>query len=64
MYQNGKMLRMEEGGIKKKDGGINLIKIYCKNCCKCYNVPPVEQLYDNTKRKNKNAKIWNVYGAH
>jgi hypothetical protein len=49
MYENGKMRlveitpEMEEGGIKKNDGGVNSTMIHCKNFCKCHNGPPVQQ---------------------
>jgi hypothetical protein len=29
--------------IKEKDGGVNSTMIYCKNFCKCHNVPLVQQ---------------------
>jgi hypothetical protein len=32
-----------ERGTKENDGGVNLSKIYCKNFCKCHNVPPEQQ---------------------
>jgi hypothetical protein len=28
---------------------VNSTKIYCKNFCKCHNIPPVQQEYDNKK---------------
>jgi hypothetical protein len=46
MYENGKMRPVEtipemgKGGIKENDGGVNSTMIYCKNFCKCHNVPP------------------------
>jgi hypothetical protein len=46
MYENGKMrlaktvTGMGEEGIKENDGGVNSTMIYCKNFCKCHNVPP------------------------
>jgi hypothetical protein len=51
MYENGKIIVETvpvtgEGVIKENGGGMNLIKIYCKNFCKCHNVPQVQQ-YDN-----------------
>jgi hypothetical protein len=55
MYENGKMrpietiVRMGGGRIKENDGGVNLTKIYSKHLCKCHNVSPVQQLYDNLK---------------
>jgi ribosomal protein L44E len=30
---------------------VNLTKIYCKNFCKCHNVPLVQQLYNKKKIK-------------
>jgi hypothetical protein len=32
---------------------VNLTIVYCKYFCKCHNVPPVKQEYDNKKLKNK-----------
>jgi hypothetical protein len=29
--------------------GMNSTMICCKNFCKCHNVPPVQQQYDNKK---------------
>jgi hypothetical protein len=29
-----------EARMRENDGGVNLIKIYCKHTCKCYNVSP------------------------
>jgi hypothetical protein len=49
MYENGKMRLVEtipgmgERVIKENDGGVNSTMIYCKNFCKCDNVPPVQQ---------------------
>jgi hypothetical protein len=49
MYAHGKMRPVEtipemgEVGIKENDGGVNSVIIYCKNFCKCHNVPPVQQ---------------------
>jgi hypothetical protein len=51
MYENGKMRwvetipRIRGGRIKENDGGgeINYDMIYCKNFCKCHNVPPLQQ---------------------
>jgi hypothetical protein len=37
-------------GIKENDGG-DEFKIYYKYFCKCHNVPPVQQWYDNKKTK-------------
>jgi hypothetical protein len=48
MYENGKMRVVEtfpgvgEGVKKEKDGGCKFTMIYCKNFCKCHNVPPVQ----------------------
>jgi hypothetical protein len=47
MYENGTrpvetVLRNGEERIKEKDGGVNLIKMYSKHFCKCYNEPPVQ----------------------
>jgi hypothetical protein len=48
MYVNGKMIPVEtiqgmgEGGKKENGGGMNssmIYLIYCKNFCKCHNVP-------------------------
>jgi uncharacterized protein (DUF433 family) len=52
MYINGTMIpvetipEMRQEGIKENDGGseFNMIYlIYCKNFCKCHNVPPAQQ---------------------
>jgi hypothetical protein len=49
MYENGKMRLVETipgmGGreIKENDRGVNSTIIYCKNFCKCHNVPLVQQ---------------------
>jgi hypothetical protein len=49
MYVNGEMRPVETipgmvgGGIKENDGAVNSTMIYCKNFCKCHNVPPVQQ---------------------
>jgi hypothetical protein len=46
MYENGKMrpvetiLRSRGEEIKENDGGAEFDKLYCKNFCKCHNVPP------------------------
>jgi hypothetical protein len=57
MYVNGEMISIEtvpgmgEGGMKENGGGGNSsVKylIYCKNFCKCHNVPP-----PSTTIKNK-----------
>jgi hypothetical protein len=38
VYEN-RTIKEEEGrGMREKDGGVNLIKIYCKHICKCHNV--------------------------
>jgi hypothetical protein len=29
------VLRRGEGGMRDKDEGVNLIKVYCKHICKC-----------------------------
>jgi hypothetical protein len=36
---------MREGGIKENDGRVNSTMIYCKNFCKCHNVPPIQQKF-------------------
>jgi hypothetical protein len=49
MYETGKMRHVETipgvggRGIKENDGEVNSTMIYCKNFCKCHNVPPVPQ---------------------
>jgi hypothetical protein len=35
--------RNGEEGIKENDGAVNSTMKYCKNFCKCHNVPPVQQ---------------------
>jgi hypothetical protein len=48
MYENGKMRPVETipgmGGerIKENDGGLNSTMIYCKDLCKCHNVPRIQ----------------------
>jgi hypothetical protein len=47
MYENGKIRSVETipgmgGGGIKNDGGVNSAMIYCKDFCKCHNVPPVQ----------------------
>jgi hypothetical protein len=48
-------------GVKENDHGVNSTMIYCKNFCKCHNVPPVQQ-YDNkninTEEKNKYPRTY------
>jgi hypothetical protein len=45
LYVNGKMRPVETipgmrgGRIKENDGGLNSTMIYCKNFCKCHNIP-------------------------
>jgi hypothetical protein len=34
---------MERVGIKEMMEGVMSTTIYCKNFCKCHNVPPVQQ---------------------
>jgi hypothetical protein len=49
MYVNGKMRLVEtipgmgRRGINKDDVGSNSTMIYCKNFCKCHNVPSAQQ---------------------
>jgi hypothetical protein len=49
MHENGKMRPIEtipgigEEEIKENDGGVNSPVLFCKNFCKCHNVPPVQQ---------------------
>jgi hypothetical protein len=49
MYINGKVRPVEavpglgEEGIKENDRGVSSTMIYCKNFCKCHNVPPVQK---------------------
>jgi hypothetical protein len=38
-----KLFQEWRGGIKENDGGVNSTMIYCKNLCKCHNVPLVQQ---------------------
>jgi hypothetical protein len=51
-YANGKMRPVEtisgmgRGGIRRMMEGMNssiMYLIYCKNFCKCHNVPPAKQ---------------------
>jgi hypothetical protein len=39
------------GEIKENDGGGEFRVIYCKNFCKCHNVPPEQQLKREKKEK-------------
>jgi hypothetical protein len=41
-----------EGEMKEDGGGVNSSMIYCKNFCKCHNVPPPS----TTIKKNKESK--------
>jgi hypothetical protein len=34
-------------GMRENNGGVNLIKIYCKHICKCHNVSPCTIIYAN-----------------
>jgi hypothetical protein len=47
MYENGKMRPVETipgmGGGWRMMKGVSSIMIYCKNFCKCYNIPPAKQ---------------------
>jgi hypothetical protein len=58
MYET--VLRSEGGGIKEKDGGVNLTKIYCKNFCKCHKV----SLYNYNMLTNKIFKRWEMRSIH
>jgi hypothetical protein len=46
MYVNGKLIPVQTipgmgvGGYRKMMEGANSSMIYCKNFCKCHNVPP------------------------
>jgi hypothetical protein len=46
MYENGKMRSVETntsmGAGRIKEKGMNSTLIYCKNFCKCLNVPPAQ----------------------
>jgi hypothetical protein len=48
MYADGKMRPVEiipgmgRGGLKRMMEEVNSSIIYCKNFCKCHNVPPVQ----------------------
>jgi hypothetical protein len=44
---------MEGRRIKENDGGVNSTMIYCKTSGQCHNVSPVQQYYDNKKRKKR-----------
>jgi hypothetical protein len=59
MYVNGKMISVitipgmgvKRGEMKENGGGVNssmIHLIYCKNFCKCHNVPPLS----TTVKKN------------
>jgi hypothetical protein len=48
-YENGKLRPVEtipgmgEGVLRRMIEGVNSTIIYCKNVCKCHNVPPVQK---------------------
>jgi hypothetical protein len=52
------ILRMG-GWVKENDGGVNLTKLYCKNFCKCHNVPWYNSniIFKNFYRIKKQKKI-------
>jgi hypothetical protein len=62
MYENQKMISVEiipgmgESGMKRS-GGVNSSMIYCKNFCKCHNVPPPSTTI-NKKEKTINNNIY------
>jgi hypothetical protein len=47
MYVNGNIRPIETipgigiKAVKENDGGMNSTVMYCRNFCKCHNVPPV-----------------------
>jgi hypothetical protein len=45
-----------EGRIKENDGGVNSTTIYCKNFCKCHNVP--QQNNKNLKGRKEKEQGW------
>jgi hypothetical protein len=47
---------MGVGGLKEMMERVNLIVIYCKNFCKCYKVPPVQQ-HDKKRKINLKNKF-------
>jgi hypothetical protein len=59
MYENGKMRSAEtipgmgRRGIKENDGGVTSTMIYCKNFCKCHNVPPSTRIIKKRKKKKR-----------
>jgi hypothetical protein len=63
MYKNGKMRPAEtvpgmgEGRQTRMMEGVNPTMIYCENFGECHNVPPVQQQYDNKKRKKQQDVI-------
>jgi hypothetical protein len=57
-------LFQEWEGITENDGGVNssmINLIYCKNFCKCHNVPPTQHNNKNKKFKNNNLQITYTY---
>jgi hypothetical protein len=53
-----------EKRIKENNAGVNLTMIYCKNFCKCHNVPPVQQQYGKKfLKRNKNKKAPFTYSV-
>jgi hypothetical protein len=54
MYENGKMRPVETVpgmGIKENGGGEKSTVIYCKNFCKCHNVPSPSTTIKIVKKK-------------
>jgi hypothetical protein len=49
MYENRTTKRIEIvpswRGMREKMEGVNLIKMYYKNICKCHNEPPLQLIY-------------------
>jgi hypothetical protein len=48
---------MGEWGTKENGGGVNSSMIYCKNFCKCHNVPPLSTTIKKGKKKKKDITM-------
>jgi hypothetical protein len=45
-------------------GGQNSTMIYCKNFCKCYNIPLVQQYYKKRRKKKIQTESNNTLKTH
>jgi hypothetical protein len=69
MYVNGKMRPVEtipgmgRERIKENGGGVNssmMYLTYCKNFCKCHNIPPPSTIIKKLEKKNKNFYLMHI----